>query len=91
VNRTYISKLQTAASYRGLEIIVKLATVVECEPSELLRVAGYTVSYPTKTTSSRNNHATLFAVVCNGSSRVNPQPPQRVSPGFFRIIGQCRQ
>ncbi|HEY2540039.1 MAG TPA: helix-turn-helix transcriptional regulator [Stellaceae bacterium] len=38
VNRTYLSKLEKAASYPGLEIIAKLATVPECEPAELLRV-----------------------------------------------------
>ncbi len=38
VNRTYLSKLEKAASYPGLEIIAKLAAVLECEPAELLRV-----------------------------------------------------
>jgi hypothetical protein len=27
-------------SYPGLEIIAKLATVLECDPAELLRVSG---------------------------------------------------
>ena len=40
VNRTYLSKLERAATYPGLEIIVKLATVLEVEPAELLRVSG---------------------------------------------------
>jgi len=31
VNRTYLSKLETGASYPGLEIIAKLATVLEVE------------------------------------------------------------
>jgi transcriptional regulator with XRE-family HTH domain len=38
VNRTYLSKLEKGASYRGLEIIAKLATVLEVEPAELLRM-----------------------------------------------------
>jgi transcriptional regulator with XRE-family HTH domain len=40
VNRTYMSKLEKGASYPGLEIIAKLATVLEIEPAELLRVPG---------------------------------------------------
>jgi transcriptional regulator with XRE-family HTH domain len=35
VNRT--SKLEKGASYPGLEIIAKLATVLEREPAELLK------------------------------------------------------
>jgi transcriptional regulator with XRE-family HTH domain len=35
-----MSKLERAASYPGLEIIAKLATVLEVEPAELLRVSG---------------------------------------------------
>jgi transcriptional regulator with XRE-family HTH domain len=38
VNRTYISKLEKGASYPGLEIIAKLATVLEVEPAELIRL-----------------------------------------------------
>ena len=38
VNRTYLSKLEKGASYPGLEIIAKLATVLEVEPVELLRL-----------------------------------------------------
>ena len=37
VNRTYMSKLEKGASYPGLEIIGKLALVLEVEPAELLR------------------------------------------------------
>ncbi len=37
VNRTYMSKLEKGASYPGLEIIGKLAKVLEVEPFELLR------------------------------------------------------
>jgi transcriptional regulator with XRE-family HTH domain len=36
VNRTYISKLEKGVSYPGLEIIGKLATVLEIEPAQLL-------------------------------------------------------
>ena len=36
VNRSYMSKLEKGASYPGLEIIGKLATVLEIEPAELL-------------------------------------------------------
>jgi transcriptional regulator with XRE-family HTH domain len=38
VNRSYMSKLEKGASYPGLEIIAKLATVLEVEPAELVRV-----------------------------------------------------
>jgi hypothetical protein len=34
-----MSKLEKGASYPGLKIIAKLATVPEVEPAELLRVA----------------------------------------------------
>ena len=40
INRSYMSKLEKGASYPGLEIIAKLATVLEVEPAELLRVRG---------------------------------------------------
>jgi transcriptional regulator with XRE-family HTH domain len=36
INRTYISKLETGATYAGLEIIGKLASVLGIEPAELL-------------------------------------------------------
>ena len=39
VNLTYLSKLEKAASYPGLEIIAKLAPVLEVEPAELPRVS----------------------------------------------------
>ena len=39
VNRSYLSKLEKGVSYPGLEIIAKLAAVLEVEASELLRVA----------------------------------------------------
>ena len=38
MNRTYMSKLEKGASYPGLEIIARLATVLEVEPAELLRM-----------------------------------------------------
>ena len=37
VNRSYMSTLEKGASYPGLEIIGKLAIVLEVEPAELLR------------------------------------------------------
>ena len=37
VNRTYLSKLEKGVSYVGLEIIGKLAAVLEIEPAELLK------------------------------------------------------
>ena len=40
VNRTYLSKLEKGVSYPGLEIIAKLATVLEVEPAELLRASA---------------------------------------------------
>jgi transcriptional regulator with XRE-family HTH domain len=36
VNRSYVSKLEKSASYVGLEIVGKIATVLEVEPAELL-------------------------------------------------------
>ena len=38
VNRTYMSKLEKGASYPGLEIIGKLAVVLQVEPAELLKL-----------------------------------------------------
>jgi transcriptional regulator with XRE-family HTH domain len=38
INRTYISKLEKGVSYAGLEIIGKLAAVLEVEPSALLQL-----------------------------------------------------
>ena len=38
VNRTYVSKLEKGVSYPGLEIIAKLATVLEVEPAALIRL-----------------------------------------------------
>ena len=38
VNRTYMSKLEKGGSYPGLEIIGKLAVVLEVEPAELLKL-----------------------------------------------------
>jgi transcriptional regulator with XRE-family HTH domain len=38
VNRTYLSRLEKAASYPGLEIIGKLADVLDVEPAELLKL-----------------------------------------------------
>ena len=40
VNRTYLSKLEKGASYAGLEIIGKLAAVLEVEPAELLKLSA---------------------------------------------------
>jgi len=38
VNRTYISKIETALTFVGLEIIGKFAEVLGIEPAELLRL-----------------------------------------------------
>ncbi|HJS46172.1 MAG TPA: helix-turn-helix transcriptional regulator [Rhizomicrobium sp.] len=38
VNRTYISKLEKGVSYAGLEVIGKLAAVLEIEPAQLLQL-----------------------------------------------------
>jgi len=38
INRTYVSKLETAATWAGLEIIAKLAKVLRVEPAELLKL-----------------------------------------------------
>jgi transcriptional regulator with XRE-family HTH domain len=39
INRTYLSELEKGVSYPGLEIIAKLAAVLECEPAELLKLS----------------------------------------------------
>jgi transcriptional regulator with XRE-family HTH domain len=38
VNRTYMSKIEKGATWVGLEIIGKIAAVLEIEPAELLRL-----------------------------------------------------
>ena len=38
INRTYLSKLETGASYVGLEILGRLAAVLEVEAAELLKL-----------------------------------------------------
>jgi transcriptional regulator with XRE-family HTH domain len=38
VNRTYLSKLEKGASYAGLEIIGKLAAILQVEPAALLQL-----------------------------------------------------
>ena len=38
INRSYLSKLERGASYAGLEIIGKLAAVLDVEPVELLKL-----------------------------------------------------
>ena len=38
VNRTYLGKLERGTSHVGLEIIGKLAIVLEVDPAELLRL-----------------------------------------------------
>jgi transcriptional regulator with XRE-family HTH domain len=38
LNHSFLSKLEKGTSYPGPEIIAKLATVLECEPAELLSV-----------------------------------------------------
>jgi transcriptional regulator with XRE-family HTH domain len=38
VNRTYMSKLEKGGSFVGLELMVKLAKVLEVEPADFLKV-----------------------------------------------------
>ena len=38
VNRTYMSRLETGVTHVGLEIIGKLADVLDVEPAEFLRL-----------------------------------------------------
>lgn len=38
VNRTYLSKLEKGASYVGLEVMGKLAKVLDVEPARLLKL-----------------------------------------------------
>lgn len=38
VNRTYMSKLEKGGSYVGLEIVGKLADVLEAEPADFLKL-----------------------------------------------------
>ena len=37
INRTYVSKLETAATWVGLEIIDRLSKALEISPADLLR------------------------------------------------------
>ncbi|HLG85555.1 MAG TPA: helix-turn-helix transcriptional regulator [Bradyrhizobium sp.] len=37
VNRTYMSKLEKGGSFVGLEVMVKLAEVLEVEPADFLK------------------------------------------------------
>ena len=37
MNRTYVNRLEKGFTYPGLKIIVKLANVLEVEPTELLK------------------------------------------------------
>jgi transcriptional regulator with XRE-family HTH domain len=37
VNRSYMARIETGATWVGLEIIVKLAAALEVEPAELLK------------------------------------------------------
>jgi transcriptional regulator with XRE-family HTH domain len=39
INRSYMSRLENGSTYAGLEIIGKLADVLEIDPAELLRRA----------------------------------------------------
>jgi transcriptional regulator with XRE-family HTH domain len=38
VNRTYMSKLEKGGSFVGLELMVKLAKVLQVEPADFLKV-----------------------------------------------------
>ncbi len=38
INRTYMSKLEKGGSFVGLELMVKLAKVLEVEPADFLKV-----------------------------------------------------
>jgi transcriptional regulator with XRE-family HTH domain len=40
VSRSYLSQLEKGVYYASLKIIGKLATVLEAEPAEFLRLAG---------------------------------------------------
>ena len=40
INRSHMSGLEKGASYPGLEIIAKLATVLGVDPEALVRLAG---------------------------------------------------
>lgn len=37
VNRTYVSKLETGATWVGLEVLVKLSRVLQVEPADFLQ------------------------------------------------------
>ena len=37
VNRTYVSKLETGATWVGLEVLVKLSSVLKVEPADFLQ------------------------------------------------------
>jgi len=59
INRTYVSKLEKGTSYAGLEIIAKLATVLEVEPSELI-----TLPARQPPAAAQLPHAVIVAAAC---------------------------
>jgi transcriptional regulator with XRE-family HTH domain len=52
VNRIYLSKLEKGGSYPGLEIIAKLATVLEVEPARYRRQLSADLFTATRATSA---------------------------------------
>lgn len=46
INRTYISKLETAATYAGLEVIAKLAKVLNVDAAALLQAQPKRIKRP---------------------------------------------
>lgn len=48
INRSYMAKIETGATWAGLEIICKLADALETEPAELLRAPARRVAKAAK-------------------------------------------
>jgi transcriptional regulator with XRE-family HTH domain len=53
VNRTYMSKLEKGGSFVGLEVMVRLAGVLEVEPGDFLKPPSRKASRSPKTTRKR--------------------------------------
>src|ERR1039457_2055907 len=66
VNRTYMSKLEKGGSFVGLELMVKLANVLQVEPADFLKVPPRRIRRTDrKSTRLNSSHLVIsYAVFC---------------------------
>jgi transcriptional regulator with XRE-family HTH domain len=74
INRSYMSKLEKGASYPGLEIIAKLATVLEVEPARAAEGAGGRREIDTWVCPKRNSIAYYLIFGGHFASRERNRP-----------------